>query len=678
MLRNKTNHTTIITLLGAIVLTVIGISQPVSGETPPPKGRDKKIKVEPGYAWKIIEPLGLREEAEMDTLLHNYYRNAVANGMSDAWVTTGNFGNEGKNMIFTGQKPISDFFLKDALEYWIPTAEKMKFYNTRMPMTLVSYNTGGGRETTQDRLLGTFSCNINAKAQIGARIDYLYSKGSYNYQADKHLNWGFSGSYIGDRYEFQGFFNHYHLLNKENGGITDPLYILDPAQLQGGDSKIDSKAIPTNLRDAHTRIVGQEFLMNHRYKVGFWETLPNDPDNPADTIVKRKYVPVTSFIWTFKYNYDRHQFHDDNATELGEFFGNTYLNPELTDTRTSAWSISNTVGISMLEGFNKWARFGLSAFMTHEIRKYTQTVDTVPRDVPEIVLTPWPEGIEKIEPDHKENRLWVGGQLTRQKGKILNYEATARFGLSGDCVGAVDLDGNVSTRFMLMGDTARIKAFGSFVNAPAPYFLNNYLSNHFIWKNDFGKQRTVKFGGELAWDKTGTRLNVTAANVQNALYFNELALPSQKSGSVQVFSASLAQNLKLGILHWDNRLTYQTSSDDKVIPLPKLAWYSNLYILCRIATLHLQLGIDCDYYTKFYAPSYQPATATFYNQTNEKFGNYPYMNFYANMKLSKARFYVMLSHANQGLIGGKNYFSTALYPLNPRRFLMGVSVDFAN
>ena len=102
-----------------------------------------------------------------------------------------------------------------------------------------------------------------------------------------------------------------------------------------------------------------------------------------------------------------------------------------------------------------------------------------------------------------------------------------------------------------------------------------------------------------------------------------------------------------------------------------------MYFKFRIATLKVQLGVDCDYYTKYYAPKYQPATASFANQTKEKFGNFPFMNVYANLKLSKVRFYVMMSHVNQGLFT-KNYFSMADYPLNPRRFQLGLSIDFAN
>ena len=155
-------------------------------------------------------------------------------------------------------------------------------------------------------------------------------------------------------------------------------------------------------------------------------------------------------------------------------------------------------------------------------------------------------------------------------------------------------------------------------------------------------------------------------------------MPAQHGGSVQVLTARLQQNLSWRALHWDNTLTFQKSADESVIPLPKFVVYSNLYAIFRIATLRIQLGIDCDWYTKYYAPNYQPATMSFAVQREVKIGNYPFMNLYANMHLGKVRFYVMMSHINQGIIGGNNWFSMPHYPLNPRRFQIGLSVDFAN
>lgn len=630
-------------------------------------------------AWTLLEPLGVHEPSTIDTLLYNYAQQSVPTEQSIAYATTGNLGASGLDMIYFDREPMSDFFFRDALSAWLPMQGNHKFYNTRVPMTLLSYNTGGSRENAQDRLKAVFSGNAGKRLQFGANIDYIYSKGSYDHQAVKNLIWGLSSSYMGERYEYQAFFNHYNGLNQDNGGITDDLYITDPAELQGGQASIEAKSIPTNLTQARTRLKGQEFYMNHRYKIGFWKDLPRDEENPDDTLEHRVYVPVTSFVWTFNYNDGKHVFFNGSSSEADDFWQNRYLTTGPSMDPTSYWSMKNTFGIALLEGFNKYAKAGLSAYISHEIRKFTQGPDTIPisgADRPE-TLSPYPYDAQ-VARKGTENLLWVGAQLTKQQGRLLRYEATARIGVAGDAAGELQLQGNISAHFPLLGDSAAVSAYGFFSNEGAPYLMENYVSNHFIWKNTFGKTRRFRVGGRIELGRTGTIVNVGVENVQNALYFNDLSLPTQHGGSVQVLSASLSQNFRFGILNWNNRITFQTTSDDAVIPLPRLAVYSNLFLKFKVAkVLHVQFGIDCDYFTKYYAPGYQPATMAFINQRELKVGNYPFMNIYANMKLKRARFYVMMSHVNQGLTGD-NYFSMPHYPVNPRRFQMGISVDFAN
>lgn len=633
----------------------------------------KPTILEPSYSWTASQPLGLRVPSSIDTLQYNYHREFVPSMASDAWASTGNFGCAGINQIFFEREESSEFIFADALEHWIPNADNQKFYNTRIPMTLLSYSWGGGRESGQDRLKGIFSGNAGKRIQVGAMLDYLYSKGGYDRQALKDFVWGFSGSYTGDRYELQASVATFNSVNHESGGIKDDAYITDPASLQGGDPNIDAKAIPVNLSSAFSRVKGSQFRMNHRYKVGYYEE-----EQVNDSTINRTYIPVSSFIWTFDYKTNTHKFVNENATEDGEYFENSYLSVDGTNEETKYWRIRNTIGIDMLEGFNKYAKFGLSAYATHEVRRYTQVCDTMLTSSykPEN-LTPFPEF--DIEPKTIENLLWVGGQLTKQRGSILTYGATAQFGIVGSVAGDIDVSGHLSTHIPLLGDTVSIVGEGFFRNTEASFLLKNYISNHFAWKNDFGKIRRFRVCGRIEIPRFGTTLSAGVENLQNYVYFNTLALPEQEGGSVQVFSASLSQNFRLGILHWNNRLTYQTSSNESVLPLPKLAVYSDLFLSFTVSkVLKINLGVDCNYYTNYYAPAYQPSTMSFYNQTEKKLGNYPFMNAYADMKLSKTRFFVMYSHLNQGMFGGNNYFAALHYPMNPSRFQLGISVDFAN
>lgn len=638
----------------------------------------KRKKVEPSYAWTISDPLGLHFPGTIDTLQYNYFRSVIPSLVSNAYVTTGNYGAEGQNQIFFDREQQSDFFFEDALSAWLPSKKTQVYYNTRIPMTLMSYTFGGNRYSNQDRFQTLFSGNVNKAIQVGAAIDYLYSKGSYDAQSDKDITWRLFGSYIGDRYEMQTFYNNYNFLNKESGGITDDRYITSPAEVQGGDSRVDTKTIPTNLSDAHSQIWGKEFYMNHRYKVGYYrhwnDTLP-------DSIVARKeYIPVTSFIWTMNYKSNKHMFLNESTSEDAEFFGGVnYLWDKGTRDYTKAWRLTNTVGIDMLEGSKSWAKFGLSAYATYEMRHYTQPLDTVTGVAGiDAELTALPEGMN-IEQKSTDNVAWVGGQLTKRNGSILTYDVDARFGLLGSVVGDFSVVGNVNTKIKMFGDSVKIGAYGYLKNEEAPFFMRHFKSNHFVWNNDFGKIRRFRVGGKLQIPHTGTRVNVGYETLQNYVFFNTSGVPEQASGAVHVLNATIDQHLRAGILNWDNSVTYQTTSDEKVLALPKLAVYSNLYLLFKVSgVLHVQLGVDCNYYTKYYAPAYNPATMSFHNQQDVKCGNFAFMNAYANMKLKKTRFFVAFTHLNQGMFGGDNYFSTPHYPLNPRRLQMGVSVDFAN
>ena len=635
--------------------------------------KSKKVKVEPSYAWSISEPLGLHYESTIDTLFLNYHKSFIPSHQSTAWATTGNFGASGQNQIFFQRKPTSDFFFQDAIDSWLPGVATQRYYNTRIPMTIISHNTGGNKYSNQDRTQVLFSGNVDKKLQLGGAIDYIYSKGSYNYQADKNFRWSLFGSYIGDRYEMQTFFNSYNYLGKENGGITDDQYITDPAKVQGGETKVDNKSIPTYLTAAHSKMTGLEFYLNQSYNVGHYKY---QRDSVTDTIIGRTYIPVTRFIWTADFKTSKHLFLNQNAAQDQSFFENSYLSLTGTDETTRYWHLRNTLGVSLLEGFNKYAKFGFSVYATHEMRRYKQVVDTVSgKELPEGLV----ELPVTIDPTKTQQLLWVGGQLTKQRGSILTYAATAQFGLLGDVSGDIDIEGSVTTRFKLFGDTVSLKAYGYFKNLEAPYLLKQFVSNHYAWDNKFSKVQRFRAGGVLNLPWIYTSINVGYETLNNYIYFNNNSLPEQSSSAVHVLNASLTNHLGFGIFNWDNEVTYQTSSNASVLPLPKFSIFSNMYLKFRIArVLDVQVGVDCNYYTKYHAPAYNPAIMSFYNQSEIECGNFAFADVYANFKLKKARFYVMYSHANKGLFGGNNYFSIPHYPLNPGRFQLGISVDFVN
>ena len=665
---------TIWLLLLAAVVWIPAMAQSSLGNTGSSKSSSvKKQRVEPSVAWSVGEPLGLHYPSTIDTIHLDYHLTMVPTGVSDAWLTTGNYGAPGQNQIFMERPLTSEFFFEDAITAWMHDTGNMRYYNTRIPMTLLSHSTGGDKYSNLDRTQLEFSGNVDRKTQVGVGLDYIYSKGSYDAQADKDFTWRLFGSHIGDRYEMQTFFNHYNYTTKESGGITDDRYITDPAEVQGGETKVDNKSIPTLLTNAHSHLEGSQLWLNQRYKVGFYRYRR---DSVTDTIIDRTYVPVTSFIWTLDFKHAKHQFLNSVSSEDKSFFDHTYLSLNGTDEETAYWRLRNTVGVSLLEGFNKYAKFGFALYGTHEVRRYTQAIDTV-------TGTTLPEGLEAVPAvvPHRatHNLLWLGGQLTKQRGALLRYNATAQFGVLGDAAGEIDLTGDVTTRFRMLGDTVSIKGYGYFKNLAVPYLLKNFVSNHYVWENDFDKTKRVRVGGELDIPFTWTNVNVGYETLNDYIYWDDDGLPAQHGGAIHVLSARLRQGLHFKAFNWENSVTLQTSSNEQVLPLPKFAVFSNLYATFSIArVLHVQLGVDGNYYTKYYAPAYNPATMTFHSQQETECGNFAIMNLYANFKMKQARFFVAWTHFNQKLKSGTAYFATPHYPLNPARLQVGVSVNFVN
>lgn len=402
----------------------------------------------------------------------------------------------------------------------------------------------------------------------------------------------------------------------------------------------------------------------------------------ADTMwMKDEYVPVTSFIHTMKLdNYKRiYQAYNTPADFYADnYAAGPYAGDSIYD-KTSHLRLQNTFAISMLEGFNKWAKAGVKAFVTSDLRRFV-----LPSSDSNTATT-----------SYNEHNLSVGGQLSKTEGKTLHYNVTAETWLLGEDLGQLKIDGAVDLNFPLFGDTVTLAAKGFFHRNNPTFYYRHYHSRHFWWDNtSLSKELHSRVEGLFSYRKTNTTLRVAFDEIQNYTYLamgyniaddhsrkgNTMEV-KQKGGAITLLTLSLAQNFKLGPLNWENVITYQKSTDNDVLPVPDLNIYTNLYLRFKIAqVLKCDFGADGRYFTKYYAPDYSPALGQYAVQTGEnrvQTGNYPLVNIYANFHLKHTRFFVMMSHVNAGS-GNRQYFLTPHYPLNQRVFRFGLSWNFFN
>lgn len=412
----------------------------------------------------------------------------------------------------------------------------------------------------------------------------------------------------------------------------------------------------------------------------------------AEQWMKEEYVPVTSFIHTVRFDNYRRIYQAYNTPK--DFYAQNYFNYGTTVNdsiydRTKHWAFRNTFAVALLEGFNKWAKAGLKAFVSYELRHYELPVMTTPAGASAAFF----DGEQKWN----QHDVSVGGQLLKTQGRTFHYDISAEAWLAGDRAGQFHIDGHADLGFPLLGDTVQLAATAFLHRSAASFYMEQFHSKHYWWDNHLDQQIHSRILGEFSLKKTRTQLRVGYDVLKNYTYFgiqndrtksgdNYLvqhnALNVRQSGSpVSLLTLQLQQDLRLGILNWQNVLTLQKSSKDDILPVPLFNAYSNLFIRFRIArVLDVDLGVDGRYFTDYYAPEYIPGIGAFGIQETEasrtKIGNYPVLDAYANFQLQHTRFFVMFSHVNSS--DGGDYFFTPHYPLNQRIFRFGISWNFFN
>ena len=405
----------------------------------------------------------------------------------------------------------------------------------------------------------------------------------------------------------------------------------------------------------------------------------------ADSMwMKKEFVPVTSFIHTIQFDNYRRIYQAYNTPS--NYYANNYnvqeyLSGDSIYDKTRYYSLKNTFALSLLEGFNKWAKAGLKAFITSDLRHFT---------------LPNATGIDS----YNEHNLSIGAQLSKTQGKLLHYDVIAETWLTGSDAGQMKLDVNTDINFKLFGDTLTLSANGFLYRLNPTFYYRHFHSRHAWWDNDnLSKMIHSRIQGILNYQKTRTTLRVEIDEIKNYTYFassyntvndnrvNHAIVVKQNNRLNHLLTASISQDFTFGPINWENMITYQNSSNKTVLPVPALNIYSNLYLRFKIAhVLRCDFGADVRYFTKYYAPDYVPILGQYAIQTNTdtngndnriEIGNYPVANVYANFHLKHTRFFIMLSHFNAGT-GRKNYFFTPHYPLNQSILRFGLSWNFFN
>lgn len=626
--------------------------------------------------WKITERLGDLRPTDVDTLSLNFQNTNQDYGMTGEYNYLGNLGLPRLSRIFSqrSKDEASTIFLTPYSIFFSRPQDHF-FTNSNVPYTNLTYFKAGNKVTGEERFKSYFSVNAGKRLSFGFKFDYLYGRGYYANQSTSDFNAGLFASYIGKQYQLHAIYNNFYLKSNENGGVQDDRYITNPEDMASGGKTYESNNIPVNLESTSNRNHNAYLYLTHRYALGFSRTVtsiqdaepaPGDTIPRKDTIQTEEYVPVTSFIHTMKLERSRHSFHSGETDK--PFFPEGGIDNWHQKDSTKVLSVENTLGLSLLEGFNKYAKAGLTAYLTHKLSSYTlMNLDS---------KDPFMDGVNM-----KEHELKVGGELKKEQGRVLHYSVMGSVGIAGISKGeyALSAKGNVNLPIGKW-DTLKVDLSASHTNLLPSFYMRHYHSNYHSWDLDLDKEARTRLEASLRLPKAGTNIILGVENVKNYTYFGSSSLPLQEAENIKVAEATLKQDIRVGIFHLDNVLTYQKSSNKQVLPLPALSAYHNLYVLTKVfkKVLTLQIGADVRYFSKYKAPAYSPGIQNFRLQSDEEsmnIGGYPIVNVYANLHLKRTRIFVEMYHINAGS-GSRQYFLAPHYPISGRSFKLGVSWNF--
>lgn len=626
-------------------------------------------------AFHLTPYIGDQYVALMDTDKYNFAKSTLAEGQSIAMGYLANIGSPGQSRVFSERKESRDFIFADAYDQYITTPNNACFYDTKVPYTNLLYTTAGGMTNKEERFKGVMTFNFGPSTNVGGDFDYIYSRGHYNNNGNKLLSYRFFGSHKTPHYEIRAYLSNFNFINYENGGLANDSTITHPDDyFSTGKRQTDTKAYEVRLPDeVWNRVRGKQYFLTHRYNLGFWKD--------------STFVPVSSIIHTFQYEDNRRRFISKNQSQLDL----CYLNDNgtsrifgldsITNDVTSAWSMKNTFALSLREGFQEWAKFGLTAFITFDKRKFR-----LPAQIAGLSyesegrgLYPSPTSLKfPVVQEYDEFSTYIGAELSKRLGSLLTYDARGELCVVGDDIGEFRASGNLQTNFKLFNKDAIIRAEGYIWNVTPAFYLRHFHSRYFWWDNNLHNIQQFYAGGKINLESTKTQVSAGVVSIQNYVYFNKKGFVEQDNGNIQVVSARLKQDLHFGALGWENEAIFQLPSNKDIIPLPRLSLNSNLYLAFKAAkVLTVQIGADCYLYSSYYAPYYEPATQQFQLQNEVMIGNYPLVNAYVNFHLKQARFFIMAYNLSSKF-ANPNYFSFAHYPLNPMVLKMGVSVYFNN
>jgi hypothetical protein len=607
------------------------------------KKEEKKENIINPYvgSWKISEYAAFQDSVALDTLLDNFqiYHPVFLNSLTSSYL--GNYGTPAINNDFFDRKSNVDFFFFKSREMYLLTPANLQYYNTRTPYTRLDFGQSENKAVKNETRFNIFhSQNVNPYLNFTLRMNLAKSAGQYNAQESKNSFITLYSSYTKDNLSIYSGFITNAVKNNENGGLTN-----DELLFNGAETEL----LNVNLNSSKSTFSGTYYYINGEYRFG--KIIETKEDSAL-------FRPIFGILVSSQYERNKQEFVDEE--EAGNtFFENTFYTDDYIKDSIRFNRLNNVLQLKQYENTQRKISFGTRAFLGIDF------VGTV---------SPGPDTINFSSQKNNYSNLYIGGGIFRETGKFWTWNFDGTIYMIGPKAGQTELSGTISKPFTVFKDSmAALVLTGSINNMVADYFQEEFYSNHYRWNNNFSMEQRMDVNGTIISPKLKLKLSGNYAIINNYIYNNSKGIPSQTDKELLVISAFADKDFNYRNLHFRVRALWQQASNEDYIHLPDLSGFVSAYYKFVISkVLFTQIGVDTRYNTMYYADAYSPATGLFYLQNEKKYGNYPYIDVYANLRLKRTRVFFKMQNIGTNFLDGE-YMTTPHYPMPRSSFRFGIS-----
>jgi hypothetical protein len=615
--------------------------------------------------WTLSGDFSEEVDIPIDTVFSLSNRFKLADKYSPVNATLGNYGLPFYQLSFFDRIRDPDKYLYEYLAPLMHTPSNSVFMNTQKPYTELDWSFAGPTESSEQTFRLRHSQNINRYINFGLIYDIDFSLGKYNFQRSADKAFTIYSSYTGPKYKVYFSGNLNNMQTFENGGLTDITTIQTtvPSRYRTLVTRLGTDNKSNNL------LKNRSLLLVQRYTIGGEGVAAKDTS-------KSRHLGFFGLSGTFSHillletNGSRYV---DEAPGSG-FYRNIYVTTLGTSDSVYANSIKNTLRFDFITNEARKFRLGGGVGIRNELSTYGYTI-------------PFPLIFAEYNVILHRNSNILLGRLYNNIGENFRWTTSGELYLTGYKIGDFTLNGEIMKAFNLRKGRATWLIDGSVMNKQPSIWFEHWGGNNFFWDNNFKKEFRIDLGTSFKYPARKTEIKFNYAIIKNYADFGIDTLPSQYSGALSIAAITIKNELRAWKFHLASDVIIQQSSNSVILDLPLVtvrsaAYFEHLFRFKKTGgKLNTQLGADVTYNTTYHPYDYIPATGRFFRQTGMTAGNYPYVNLFINLKVKRTRIFVMLDHANAGLMGQStryNYFMIPNYPQTYRMFRYGISWTFYN